>query len=209
MYLDNFKVEDMQYILTKETTLSRYYVLIPISNEIITKLIDYGIVYKDQYDEIYNTSVQKLQQIIGMEQSVIEQFHSLLHLHDFRNRKLNEISSIDSNFMKSIMSQGMIKSLDIIELSKTDKSSNSNIVKQENFNKLLHICHLMRLPGVKDIRASLYYDSGICGLDEFKKLTYDEVYNRIQAFIKESGTNKTMPLRKELMTQIAVSIILP
>lgn len=42
MYLDNIKIKDMDIILNKNTTLSRFYPLIPLKNTIIERLLKSG-----------------------------------------------------------------------------------------------------------------------------------------------------------------------
>ena len=71
------------------------------------------------------------------------------------------------------------------------------------------LCQLMRLPGVKDTRAGLYFDSGLECLTDFSENSYEEICEKIEVYLKETGSEKSMPLRKELLTQIAVSKILP
>lgn len=64
---------------------------------------------------------------------------------------------------------------------------------------------LYHLPGVKAIRASLYYRSGYCSLRDFTKTTVEEVRDRTARTIAELSLSCIVPLPKEVRTQIAVA----
>lgn len=212
MNLDNIKIEDIKIILNKDTTLTRYYPLIPLKNIIIERLVTNGILFKSQYDEIYDSNIERIREITGMPEGIDESFHSVLHLHDFKNRNLKELESINSNALAKVLAHGYKKSLDIIKLASEkgeDELSQLLDIGAADTRKLCALCHLMRLPGVKDTRASLYYDSGLQSLDDFRNNTLDKILEMITSYIANSGCGKSVPQRKELATQIAVSRILP
>lgn len=79
--LDNFKIEDISILLNEDTTLKRYYPLIP--------------------------------------QEYVPLFRAFLHLHDFKERKLSEATSIDSAFLQSLSKKG-IKIIEDILLDDSD-----------------------------------------------------------------------------------------
>lgn len=212
MDLDNIKIEDMRLILNEDTTLSRYYSLIPMKGIIIDRLVSNGIIYKSQYDEIYTSDTEKIRKITGMEKEENEKFYSVLHLHDFKNKSIRSLLSLNSNVIAEVTSRGYKKTLDIIVLdSEKSEEEMSEIlnIKKADVQRLVSMCHLMRLPGVKDIRASLYYDAGLCTLDCFRNVSFEKIYKIIEEYILHSGCGKSVPQKKELMTQIAVSKILP
>ena len=61
------------------------------------------------------------------------------------------------------------------------------------------------LPGVKAIRASLYYLSGYRSLNDFTSSTVDEVIGKTGLAIKKNKLSCIVPLPKEIRTHIAVS----
>ncbi|MDD2648840.1 MAG: DUF4332 domain-containing protein [Eubacteriales bacterium] len=68
---------------------------------------------------------------------------------------------------------------------------------------------LMRLPGVKGIRARLYLDAGYSSITEFSKAAPDEVIKKTSAVIENRRLSLAKPLPKEVRTQLAVSKALP
>lgn len=214
MNLDDFKIEDMQFILNKDTTLARFYPLIPIKEIMIEQLLKHRIDFKSQYDELFCSDIEKekLNEITGLDQEMLRLFHGLLHLHDFKNRSLKELKSMNSGVLNAVLSQGYKKSLDILILaSEKSEQEMSRILKIDvaEVRRLVGLCQLMRLPGVKDTRASLYYDAGLEGLGAFYKNSYEEICEKISRYLLKAESEKSMPLKKELLTQIAVSKILP
>lgn len=212
MNLDNIKIEDMRIILNEDTTLTRYYPLIPLKNIIIERLTANGILLKSQYDEIYDSDIERIRKITGMMKGIDECFHSALHLHDFKNRNIKELKSVNSDVIAKALAYGYKKTLDIIKLSSEkneDEISELLNISGTDIRKLCAMCHLMRLPGVKDTRASLYYDSGLKSLDDFRNITSDKILEAVTSYIAVSECGKSVPQRKEIATQIAVSRILP
>ncbi len=211
MYLDNIKIKDMDIILNKNTTLSRFYPLIPLKNTIIERLLKSGTLLKSQYDEIYDSDIDEIRRITGMSEGVDECFHSALHLHDFKNRSISEFKSINPDIISAVRANGYNKTLDIIKLA-SEKSINEMAellnISNADTQRLCAMCHLMRLPGVKDTRASLYYDSGLRSLDDFASSTTDKILEKVSDYIAKSKCGKSVPQRKEIETQIAVSRVL-
>ncbi len=212
MNLDDFKIADMQFILNKDTTLSRFYSLISLKEVLLERLIKNGIVLKSQYDALYVSDIEKLKEITGFEQEILGLFQALLHLHNFKNRSLKELQSVEEAVLVTVISKGYKKSLDILALA-TQKSEQEMAdlleIEVPEVHRLVGLCQLMRLPGVKDTRASLYFDSGLEGLKDFRENSYEEICEKIVAYRTKTGSEKSMPLQKELLTQIAVSKILP
>lgn len=211
MYLDNIKIKDMDIILNKNTTLSRFYPLIPLKNTIIERLLKSGTLLKSQYDEIYDSDIDEIRRITGMSEGVDECFHSALHLHDFKNRSISEFKSIRPDIISAVRANGYNKTLDIIKLA-SEKSNNEMAellnISNADTQRLCAMCHLMRLPGVKDTRASLYYNSGLRSLDDFASSTTDKILEKVSDYIAKSKCGKSVPQRKEIETQIAVSRVL-
>ena len=64
---------------------------------------------------------------------------------------------------------------------------------------------LYMLPGVKAVRASLYYRSGYTSLGDVANTTVEEVQRRTAETIAADGLGCTVPLPKEVRTHIAVA----
>lgn len=212
MNLDNFKIKDMQFILNEDTTLKRFYPLLPAKEVLIERLLQNGIVLKSQYDEFFSSDINKLKKITGLEQEKLGLFHALLHLHDFKNRSLRELKSMNSNVLETVLLQGYKKSFDVLTLASEKSEQEMSKILQisvPEVQQLIGLCQLMRLPGVKDTRATLYYDAGLRSLKEFREASYEEIREKIATYLLNTQSEKSMPLKKELLTQIAVSKILP
>lgn len=64
---------------------------------------------------------------------------------------------------------------------------------------------LYYLPGVKHIRASLYYRSGYKSLEDIAKTNVDEVLKRTAVAISKYNLSCIVPLPKEIRTHIVVA----
>lgn len=75
----------------------------------------------------------------------------------------------------------------------------TNPEEQTAFRELYH------LPGVKYVRANLYYRSGYSSIMDFAETTEKEVLSRTAAAITDNDLSCIVPLPKEVRTHIAVS----
>lgn len=67
------------------------------------------------------------------------------------------------------------------------------------------LLELMLLPGVKTIRAQLYFHCGLKSLRDFAAADWQSLQNRIAQCIEQEALPYSLPLPKELRTQIAVA----
>ena len=65
--------------------------------------------------------------------------------------------------------------------------------------------HLYLLPGVKSIRAKLYFDSGYAKLEKIASALPEEIIRDTSALIQRTGLGIKVPLLKEVRTHIAVA----
>jgi len=122
------------------------------------------------------------------------------------------LKSMDSSVLANVLLQGYKKSLDILTIAaeKSEQEMSRILgIDVSEVRRLVGLCQLMRLPGVKDTRASLYYDAGLERIRDLSENSYDEICEKILTYLIKRGSDKSMPLKKELLTQIAVSKILP
>lgn len=71
--------------------------------------------------------------------------------------------------------------------------------------ELRSLIELMHLPGVKAVRAQLYYRCGLTSLDQFAAYDVQALLDRISSVIKAELLPFSVPFPKELRTQIAVA----
>lgn len=72
-------------------------------------------------------------------------------------------------------------------------------------DELLSLLELMRLPGVKAVRAQLYYHCGMKTLSDFAAADAEQLRIQITDIIARENLPFSPPLPKELRTQIAVA----
>ncbi len=71
--------------------------------------------------------------------------------------------------------------------------------------EIASLLELMRLPGVKAIRAQLYYHCGLRSLTDFASADAEALRKHIACIIAQEELPYTPPLPKELRTQLAVA----
>ncbi|MEA4832271.1 hypothetical protein SDC9_60740 [bioreactor metagenome] len=74
-----------------------------------------------------------------------------------------------------------------------------------NEEEIASLMELMRLPGVKAIRAELYFHCGIRSLKDFAAADAEQLRGRIANTIIQESLQFSPPLQKELRTQITVA----
>lgn len=78
-------------------------------------------------------------------------------------------------------------------------------VENRSEEEIQSFLELMHLPGVKNIRANLYYCCGLKSMQDFADAEAEILQKKIAAVIEEKGLEYSCPLLKELRTQIAVA----
>lgn len=208
---DNIKIADLPILLNENSTLKRFYPLIPKCS-LIMKLRDFGI--DDKYSFLYkmSSSAEALSVETGLDLDTLYNLEGLFHLHDYINRRLNKLETINPSLISALQDDNIKKSSDYLKLCMNNSADELSHKYKCDAAEIIHLfclCDLARLPGVKELRASLYYDSGFKTLQSFADNETEDMQNKIAEFINSTGSKKSVPLKKELSTQIAVAKILP
>lgn len=209
---DNIKISQITELLNENTTLEKFYFLIPIREMLINSLLDAGITDKYMFLDAAGDSVEELAEKTGIDIKPLKEFEKFLHLHDFINRKLSDIKSIKQECIKTLIENGIRYSKDYLLLCMEQNSADISDrfgIASADAERLFSLCDLMRLPGVKDIRSSLYYDCGYKSLQIFSVQNAADMQQQIRDYITKNNMNKMVPLFKELSTQIAAAKVLP
>lgn len=190
--LDNYYLDDLIDSIDLNSTLSRYYPLIEFKEQLKKTLKENNIIRKEEYNS------EKLKDLFR--EDIIRLFSFAIHLYDFKPRKLKELDFIDPIIIDELNSIKINNSGDFIlyYLSNKDKK----------YQYFYDICNLMRLPGVKGIRAKLYYDCGFKSFDDFVCKKAEDIQKIISDFINENERKESCPLPKEISTHIAVAKII-
>lgn len=82
-----------------------------------------------------------------------------------------------------------------------------DIVHPEDYCKeeLDSLLELMLLPGVKEVRAKLYYISGFKSINNFADSDVDIILSAVAKIIESKKLSQKCPLPKEVRTQLAVA----
>ncbi len=216
---DNIKTSQLSCLLNENTTLKRFYPLIPVRGKLIEGLLKLGIEDKYTFFDMMDPAGtdcgkirRQLEERLDLEEEGLALLEQFLHLHDFTNRKLSEIRSVSAEFMGKLFSDGIKMSKDYLLLCMRHPAgeiSHKYGVDEEEAVRLFCICDLMRLPGVKELRASLYFDCGYCSLQEISAQSQEAMRARCAEYIADNHIEKSVPFAKELETQIAAAKVLP
>lgn len=207
--LDNFPLDRVELLLNKDTTLARYYPLIPLCEQLLSRLTAAGIV--DKY-ACLSLSIEETARLTALDTPTAALFHAFLHLHDFRERRLSEITCVPPQLIAMLAADGVKTSSDCIFLCAERGVAAVGTAyggAEDDAERLLRICDLMRLPGCKSTRAELYVGCGYGGLCAFANESAETMRAHIAEVIVERFPEWGVPLPKELRTQIAVAKVLP
>jgi hypothetical protein len=207
---DNIETNKLHIILNENTTLERFYPLIPICDSLVNELIRLKIT--DKYIFFEHMYLDNMGDKLDISMKTLKLLESFFHLYDFKNRKLSEVECANQILIKELIADNIKTSKDYLLLciSENIKTISKRYkVNIDDVVQLFDICDLMRLPGVKDIRASLYYSCGYKRLKDFATEESNDMRENIEMFIMNTKSDKSVPLRKELSTQIAVAKVLP
>lgn len=210
--LDNTATAELPLLLNRDTTLERFYPLIPLRESLVERLLELGL--RDKYLILARMEEDEgaLARELGLEPGMLRLFKTFLHLHDFEDRRLSEVSAFCPQLVSALAGRGITRSGQYLMLCAArwpGDGTRSLSVDGEQWEHLFNLCDLMRLPGVKAVRANLYYCCGYRSLKHFSLQTWDGMRAEIAARLPSLGLTCTVPLRKELSTQIAVAEVLP
>lgn len=210
--LDNIKIAELMILLNEDTVLKRFYPLIPICDKLTNRLLALNITDKYMYFERMENSTVELSKELCVEIEFLKLLEALLHMYDFKSRKLGEIESANRELIQALNEEKIKTSKDYLFLCMKHSIPtilNKYRAEEKDIIKLFHLCDLMRLPGVKDVRADLYYSCNYKSLQDFSIQNYTKMQEQIARYIKDNKIQKSIPFAKELATQIAVSKVLP
>jgi hypothetical protein len=79
----------------------------------------------------------------------------------------------------------------------------------ENIVELVKLSDLSRIPGLKGIRARLYYDAGVDTVENLAQWRPTELRTMLQNFVERTGFDGIAPLPKETESQVLKAKSLP
>ena len=160
---DNFYLSDLLGSLREDTTMERYWPLIPHRDTLLQFLRERSLVFRDDVTE---ETFDALRGSFGEE--ITRLFCRFLHLYDFKPAKLRELKQVADPSEAAALSE------------------------------------LLRLPGVKLLRAGVYYHSGVT-LNVLAEKSTEEIREMVRAYLEREGRTETVPFPKEVNCHRAVA----
>ncbi len=144
-----------------------------------SKVKGYLLAIRHYYEYISNGEICRLARLLREERIERKTF------------ELKKIKGVDQSQVNRLSECG-IKNVDqMIEVGTTpearDRIAKKTKIPKEVILEFVKLSDLARIPGVKGVRARLYYDAGIDTVEKIAALGPDELRAKVIQFIEESG----------------------
>jgi hypothetical protein len=127
--------------------------------------------------------------------------------------KLKNFRGILPEHADALASQGVVDVDKMLEVGKTPELrrtlANETGLGIKVIEELVKLSDLARIPGLKGIRARLYYDAGFDQLEKLRESTPEDVLRITQAFVQRTGFKGIAPLPKEALGAVTIAKKLP
>jgi hypothetical protein len=127
--------------------------------------------------------------------------------------KLRDFRGVDPRHATKLAELGVDDTRKMLEAGRTP-SMRSELSERSGLGisvieELAKLSDLSRIPGVKGIRARLYYDAGFDSLDKLRTVTKETLLEVTREFVERTGFDGIAPLPKEAESTIATAKKLP
>ncbi len=127
--------------------------------------------------------------------------NELIGLIELNKYKLNEFRGINKNVVEKLKKNNIKTARQILEIGNTKDGRNrlakTTNIPVENIVELVKLSDLARIPGVKKIRARLYYEAGLDTLEKIAGCDAQELRNISAKYIRKTSFNGIPPTLKE------------
>lgn len=127
--------------------------------------------------------------------------------------KLRDFRGVDPEYIDRLHQVGIKYAAQMVSAGKTaaDRASLAQRtgIPQEVVLELVKLSDLARLPGVKGIRARLYYDAGVDSVEKMARCEPEALLTLTAEFVERTGFEGVVPLPKEVSSTIANAKKLP
>lgn len=127
--------------------------------------------------------------------------------------KLKKFRGIPQEHSDALVSQGIVDVDKMLEVGKTPEMRKALATKTgldiEVIEELVKLSDLARIPGLKAIRARLYYDAGFETIDKLRNVSQEELLRITREFVERTKFNGIAPLPKEAINAITTAKKLP
>jgi predicted flap endonuclease-1-like 5' DNA nuclease len=126
---------------------------------------------------------------------------------------LKAFKGVNRNFIKTLADNGIVNANQMLEFGKTpagrQELSEKTGIPIAALLELVKLSDLSRIPGVKTIRARLYYDAGVDTVEKMAGWKPEELHAHMLEFVKRTGFRGIPPLPKEVKSTIETARKLP
>lgn len=127
--------------------------------------------------------------------------------------KLSEFRGIDKRHAAQLASVGIVDVAQMRDRGATPPErlalSQETGVPLESIEEFVRLSDLARIPGLKSIRARLYYDAGIDSVEELAKWEPEDLRQMLIDFVERTGFDGIPPLPKEARSAVTKARTLP
>lgn len=127
--------------------------------------------------------------------------------------KLSEFRGVDLRHIEKLRGFGIKNAEQILGIGKTRDErktlSEQTGIPEKDILELVRLSDLARLPGVKGIRARLYYDAGVDSVEKMAGWEPEALRIMVTKFVERTGFEGIPPLPKEVSSTIANARKLP
>lgn len=202
--LDEILIKDLPIIVEENCLMNRYHALIDVIDETCRTLIAHGITTTLAFMKAYEEEQDVLNEPYG------KLLYGLLKFHRFKTIKLKKVEA----FNEYLEAFDGISTVQELLISGRDSSSRLELSEMtgipiDELQDLISMTDMMRLPGVKNIRAGLYVSAGFKTISDIASSDVDGVRKQIGDCIKRHQLSYSVPHKKEVATQIAWAKVLP
>lgn len=127
--------------------------------------------------------------------------------------KLNNFRGVDPAAVAGLAARGIINAEQLLAAGRT-REQRSALAKEtgiteETLLEMVKLSDLARLPGVKGIRARLYYDAGVDSVEKMAGWEPEALRLMVTEFAVRTGFDGIPPLPKEVSSTVANAQKLP
>lgn len=126
---------------------------------------------------------------------------------------LKDFRGVNPDYIARLEKMGIKKAGQILSAGQTPEKradlAKASGVPEDAILELVKLSDLARLPGVKGIRARLYYDTGVDTVEKLAAWEPEALLAMTADFVEKSGFDGIAPLPKEISSTIANARDLP
>ena len=123
--------------------------------------------------------------------------------------KLKDFRGIRTEFVEKLALKGITTAKQMLDAGKTktgrETLANETGVPDYYILELVKLSNLARIPGVKRVRARLYYDAGLDTLEKMAEWDPQEMRGMLKEFIEKNNFDGVPPLPKEAVMAVTLA----